>query len=1333
MIKKNTKLLFLGVLLLANGMFAQIISINDAGNIESTQSLQQLVEEVLISGACSSVDTFSEQVSESPVDNETKSYGFFRRPAGSTFPFEEGIVLTTGRAFEAGNTTVVATGSPSNDNGMSGDTDLEIALGITNTNDATFIKFNFTPTSATISFNFLMASEEYDGTTECDFADGFAFLLREVGTPTYTNLAVLPGGTPVSVTNINNSGACAANIPFFDGYNLGATNYGGRTVVLTASSAVTPGQIYEIKLVVADQGDSVWDSAIFLEAGSFVLGADLGEPYLVADDTAVCGTSVLLDATIVASDYNWYFDDGSGFSLITGENSQTYTANLGAGIYKVEAILAAGCTAEDEIVVEFATQPTATMPTPLSMCDADNDGSIDFNLTDKEVEILNGQSPTDFEVLYYRDAAYTDQITGADITSFTSTGQTIYARVRNLSSTNCIADASFDLEVYETAFPSTTVSLLAACDNDSVGTDTDGLILFNLHDRATEILNGQSAGDFTLTYFIDAAYTIQIPVADETVFQNTIVGGQTIFVRMTNNLNTTCFTDTSFEIEVFELPVLNTPPYILEQCDDDFDGFNSFNLTEINTDIVTTITDEIFTYYETLADAEAGIAGTEIVDFTTYTNKTINTDNQIWVRIENANNCYRTMQIEIVVKPSAIPTTFLRTFSQCDDGADDTDGISIFDFSSVTAEVQAMFPTAIDVFYYRNAADATAEINEISDPSSYENTGSPNMQEIWVRADSVLGNDCLGNGHHITLIVNPIPTLNMASNLEQCDNNDDGDDTNGIGVEFDLESQSDLIRQVGMAAVDFPITYHLSAADAVSGANPQSSPYTNLTNGEQIFVRAVNVATGCINPHISFNLDVNPLPIIDFTNITLASQCDTNIDGNDTNGIGVEFDLGSLRSDFENLQPDIATTTYTVTYHALLTEAQAIPPINPLPDLYANIVNNQSIFVRIENDATGCIRIEEAVNYLVVDPLPILAPITVTPECDNNDDGDDANGVITWILDDYVPIFNTMQTSADAMTVTFHTTLTGANGVTPSDQITGTSSYQNTSNPQPIFVRVTNDVTGCYRGIEAFTLEVNPKPEFDDLDDEIVCENILPHTISVSNPDATDYTYEWFNATGTIIGTDQILSIVDATDISTTGTDYTVIVTNPTTNCTRTKTINLKKSSDATLLDEDVVTIEFNSPTNSIEIITTNLGSGDYEFALQHESDSRSWQDEPIFTDLQGGMYTILINDKNGCGEISKELFLLDYPKFLTPNNDGYNDYWQLIGLDSSTFTISPIQIFDRFGKIVAIIDPTQGQGWDGLYNNEMLPSSDYWFVLSLTNSQDETIIKKGHFSLIRR
>ena len=93
---------------------------------------------------------------------------------------------------------------------------------------------------------------------------------------------------------------------------------------------------------------------------------------------------------------------------------------------------------------------------------------------------------------------------------------------------------------------------------------------------------------------------------------------------------------------------------------------------------------------------------------------------------------------------------------------------------------------------------------------------------------------------------------------------------------------------------------------------------------------------------------------------------------------------------------------------------------------------------------------------------------------------------------------------------------------------------------------------------------------------------------------------------------------------------------------------------------------------------------------------------------------------------------ILDYPKFLTPNNDGHNDTWKLIEVESINFAISPIQIFDRFGKVVAILDPNS-QGWDGYYNGKQLPASDYWFKVQLTDSEGATLDKEGHFSLIRR
>ena len=1068
------------------------------------------------------------------------------------------------------------------------------------------------------------------------------------------------------------------------------------------------------------------------------------------------------EAITGSPNYIWTFDDGtSTVELSNGASQNLSLTNINStnnGLYNLTATVIDACgnptILEGEFEIAVYEQPTAITPLPIQFCDDDNDGSMVFNLTDRESDILNGQNIAIFEVVYFDDAAYTNQIVGADITAFTSSGQTIYARVRTINNTNCVADITFDLIVHESAFPLTTgnIAVLGGCDNTSVGSDIDGFIVFNLHDREIYILNGQSSADFTLTYFLDAAYTTQIPVADETNFTNTVLGGQTIFVRMTNNLTaaftTPCFTDTSFELEVYEFPVLDTvlgPPYELVQCDDPSnDAIANFNLNQVNGDVIDPITTETFVFYTSLAAAEAGVAGTEIPDATVY-NVTGSTG-VVWVRVITINGCYRTAMVNLIIRPSAVSFDF--QLYNCDDNLDvdgndtaandDTDGITTFDFQNEIDQIAAAFlgTAGVMISSHHTEADADAGLNPI-DPttySNYRNIVSPNQEQIWVRVVSSLGNDCLANGNFITLNVNPIPNIDTTVSLAPlCDDDTDPamDDTNGFGVEFDLESLTADIEnlQPDIATVPYTVTYHLSDAEALSGANPQSSPFRNTANNQTIFVRVVNTVTMCVNPHMIFNLEVTPLPIVDFTTISLVSQCDNMDDGDDTNGIGVTFDLGSLRSDFKNLQIDIATVGYTVTYHATLADAQALPALNPLPDLYPNTSNDQTIFVRIENDDTGCIRIEESPVFLVVDPLPIISAITVAPRCDDPLDGDDMNGVVIWSLDTYVSDYDALQTVTGNYEVTFHTALP----TTTANQITNTSAYENSSNPEQIFVRVTNTDTTCFREILGFELIVNQLPDFELMTDDIVCENILPHYITAENPLENDYNYEWFNASGTSIGNNQILEITDTSDITITGVDYTVTATNPTTLCERSKTILLRKSSIATLTDDDIVSVEFDSPGNSIEIITTNLGSGDYEFALDHPYDSRPYQDEPIFEGLLGGVYTLVVEDKNGCGYIKWPIVLLDYPKFLTPNNDGHNDLWQLIGLGSTSFTISPIHVYDRFGKIVAIVNPIQGEGWDGLYNNEMLPSADYWFSLELIDNQGTIKRHRGHFSLVRR
>jgi gliding motility-associated-like protein len=75
----------------------------------------------------------------------------------------------------------------------------------------------------------------------------------------------------------------------------------------------------------------------------------------------------------------------------------------------------------------------------------------------------------------------------------------------------------------------------------------------------------------------------------------------------------------------------------------------------------------------------------------------------------------------------------------------------------------------------------------------------------------------------------------------------------------------------------------------------------------------------------------------------------------------------------------------------------------------------------------------------------------------------------------------------------------------------------------------------------------------------------------------------------------------------------------------------------------------------------------------------------------------------------------------------GYNDYWNLIGLNQLKSPVKDLKIYDRFGKILKQLT-TNSQGWDGSYNDKIMPSDDYWYTIELQNGK----VIKGHFALKR-
>jgi gliding motility-associated-like protein len=135
---------------------------------------------------------------------------------------------------------------------------------------------------------------------------------------------------------------------------------------------------------------------------------------------------------------------------------------------------------------------------------------------------------------------------------------------------------------------------------------------------------------------------------------------------------------------------------------------------------------------------------------------------------------------------------------------------------------------------------------------------------------------------------------------------------------------------------------------------------------------------------------------------------------------------------------------------------------------------------------------------------------------------------------------------------------------------------------------------------------------------------------------------------------------------------------------------------------------------------------GNYLYQL----DSGTPQTSNVFYNVSSGLHTVQVTDINGCSDtiIKNDILIIDYPRFFTPNADGYNDTWNINDLYLQKN--SKIYIYDRYGKLLKQIFPFQS-GWDGKYNNNDMFSDDYWFVVEFEYNNTMKLFK-SHFTLKR-
>jgi gliding motility-associated-like protein len=686
-------------------------------------------------------------------------------------------------------------------------------------------------------------------------------------------------------------------------------------------------------------------------------------------------------------------------------------------------------------------------------------------------------------------------------------------------------------------------------------------------------------------------------------------------VQLNKTGNSCGLTSAETTLTVYDLPIVNDITII--QCDNDLDAISSFNLTVKNAEISTNPASKIFTYFKTLAGATTADATELIANPLAFTNTTAGTM-PVWARVVNANGCFRVSKITLQVLATNIrPDYNIPLPPVCDDFLDTNgnnnannskrDGIATFNLTPTKATIQKLLPTTVGVnytiSYYRNQADALAELNVITNLTNYRNIGYPNSQDIWVRVDSDVDNACYGLGPFVTLTVEKLPFANPVPTLKECDDNQDAILT------FNTASLETTLRGTNQS---FPvtITYFDALGNPLKDANGAliTSPFPATFTTKSQIIKAVvtnNTTLKCFDEtNIEFIVDV--LPQVFPIPVSLTSICDDELEPLLQDG-KLAFDTSTFETTILNGQLGMNVKYFDE-------KGKQLP--SPLPNPF--VTTTQNVKVIVEN------------------PINKTCPATIT---------------IPFVVQ-----------------------------------------------PLPRINRNTN-------GNE----------------DELICSSNPIFSIKIDaglqdGSPTSNYTYVWSKDGNVLLAEKGYFLNATAEGL------YTVEVTSLF-GCPSTRTIKVTLSDVADIDNIKIVDL------TDINTITVNVksGFGDYEYSL--DEPFGPFQDSNFFTNVPAGIHDVYINDKKGCKPTTKAtIAVIGVPKFFTPNNDGYNDYWSVKGVNANFNSNSTIYIFDRYGKLIKQWIPSTSEGWDGTFNGSPLPADDYWYTIKLQDGREA----KGHFSLKR-
>lgn len=617
--------------------------------VDASKTPEELVKNILINSSC--IDIGTVKASGNPA-NTGQSYAYFNSGT-SSFPFSGGIVLSTAPSKYAQGPYEQRNSEGYSNSKWLGDTDLNKALNNSESTQATVLEFDFVALTNSISFNYIFASNEYQTYFPCEFSDGFAFLIKEANTTDeYKNLAVLPNTTtPVSSTTVHTKinsvtmnghvfeGCDAINEEFFEDYNTDTSpiNYAGQTVVMNVHTQVIPNKTYHLKLVIADDQTGQYNSAVFIEAGSFVSTINFGADKTIANNNPACfGETVTLDTQLSNAQYSfkWFKQDASNnyVEITPLQTGATYNVTA-TGNYKVEAtLIGTTCVSTGQIKIEYAGEILSNN-TSLLQCDDDTDGITVFNLTKVDNIVKNNVSST-LNKGYYEsltDAqAKTNPILNPEKYTNKTSGQIVYARIENQY--GCVKTVEVTLKVSNAKIADQ--NPIATCDGDD---KQDGFYQFDLSAAVSpQLATGLPAG-LVFTYYLNANDALNDANAVPNIFKNTTPFSQIIYAKATNGADCFDITPITLVVNTFDPPNFEDEQEYL--CKGD----------QISLSVAT------------------GFAGYVWNTGGTDNAITVNSAGDYAVKVKDANGCEKTKKFKVVLsEPALITDAVVKDFSGID-------------------------------------------------------------------------------------------------------------------------------------------------------------------------------------------------------------------------------------------------------------------------------------------------------------------------------------------------------------------------------------------------------------------------------------------------------------------------------------------------------------------------------------------------------------------------------------------------------------------------------------------------------------------------------------------